>query len=306
MVDVLVVGAGVIGLTTAIRLAEAGHAVTVRAGEIPGRTSLTAAAVWGRYLAGPEEKVRLWGNHTLAVLLDEARTKGTGVRLATGVEASRLPGFANPVEGAVTAQPCDPLPDGFESGWRYTVPVLNMPSYLDYLLRRFGEAGGVLEHGTVDTLEGLTKTTDVVVNCTGIDAARLVDDTELQPMRGQLVLLRNPGLTEFFIEDPSHSPTFAFWLPHGEVVIVGGQAEPGSYDLEVDLGIAAGMVARCAEIEPRLGDAEVVGHRVALRPSRPEVRLGTNGNGVIHNYGHGGAGVSLAWGCAEEVARLIE
>jgi len=307
MADVLVVGAGVIGLTTGIRLVEAGHRVTVRAGEIPGRTSLTAAAIWGRYLAGPAEKVREWGDETLAVLREEAAVEGTGVRLLTGVEASRSPGFANPVEGAVDAEPCDRLPDGFQSGWRYTAPVLHMPSYLNYLLRRFHSQGGVVELGTVDKLEGLTDEgeADIVVNCTGIDAAKLVEDTMLAPVRGQLVLLRNPGLTEFFIEDPAHRTMFAFWLPHGDVVIVGGQAQPGSIDLEVDLDLAAEMVARCAEIEPKLGDAEVVGHRVALRPSRLEVRLDTTGDGVIHNYGHGGAGVSLAWGCAREVVRLI-
>jgi D-amino-acid oxidase len=157
----------------------------------------------------------------------------------------------------------------------------------------------------VGTLEDLLKTADAVVNCTGIDAARLVDDDELVPMRGQLVMLRNPGLTEFFIEEPVDGSTFAFWVPHGEVLIVGGQVLPGSDDLEVDLDVARTMVALCAEIEPRLADAEVVGHRVALRPGRPEVRLGANGVGVIHNYGHGGAGVSLAWGCADEVVRMI-
>jgi D-amino-acid oxidase len=306
MADVIVVGAGVIGLTTAIRLAEAGHRVTVRAAEIPGRTSLTAAAVWGRYQAGPQEKVREWSDRTLAVLLDEAEVRGTGVRLATGVEATRSPGLANPLEGAVAAVPCDPLPEGFQSGWRYTVPVLKMSSYMDYLLGRFEQVGGAVQAATVDTLEGLLKSTDVVVNCTGIDAARLVDDDALQPVRGQLVMLRNPGLTEFFIENPASRTTFAFWLPHGDVVIVGGQAQPGSRDLGVDLEVAQAMVATCAEIEPSLADAEVVGHRVALRPSRPEVRLGSDANGVIHNYGHGGAGISLAWGCADEVARLIE
>lgn len=304
MAEVRVAGAGVIGLTTAIRLAEAGHSVTVRAREIPGRTSLAAAAIWGRFRVGPEDKVREWSGRTLAVLCEQAGDEATGVRLMTGVEASRSAGFANPVAGDVPAEPCDTLPEGFQSGWRYTVPVLHMPSYMDYLLRRFDSAGGIVELGMVDTLEGLAKTCDVVVNCTGIEAARLVDDTDLVPMRGQLVMLRNPGLTEFFIED-NRQPMFAFWLPHGEMVIVGGQALRGSENLEVDLDVAREIVARCAEIEPKLADAEVIGHRVALRPARPEVRLGSNGNGVIHNYGHGGAGVSLAWGCADEVARLI-
>jgi D-amino-acid oxidase len=71
-------------------------------------------------------------------------------------------------------------------------------------------------------------------------------------------------------------------------------------------------------VDPRLGSARILEHRVGLRPSRPQVRLeaesaGTGGGGpghgtarlVVHNYGHGGAGVTLSWGCAREAARLI-
>jgi D-amino-acid oxidase len=49
----------------------------------------------------------------------------------------------------------------------------------------------------------------------------------------------------------------------------------------------------------------VVAHRVGLRPVRPEVRLEAVGR-VIHCYGHGGAGVTVSWGCAEEVLGLVE
>jgi D-amino-acid oxidase len=48
--------------------------------------------------------------------------------------------------------------------------------------------------------------------------------------------------------------------------------------------------------------------RVGLRPARPAVRLeteGTPGGVIVHCYGHGGAGVTLSWGCAEEVADVV-
>ena len=61
---------------------------------------------------------------------------------------------------------------------------------------------------------------------------------------------------------------------------------------------------RCAEVEPRLKGARIIGRRVGLRPTRPAVRLESELRGdtrVIHNYGHGGAGITLSWGCAREV-----
>ena len=55
---------------------------------------------------------------------------------------------------------------------------------------------------------------------------------------------------------------------------------------------------------PALETGTVVAHRVGLRPARSRVRLEAE-DGVVHCYGHGGAGVTLSWGTADEVASLV-
>ena len=59
---------------------------------------------------------------------------------------------------------------------------------------------------------------------------------------------------------------------------------------------------------PELDRSKIIGESVGLRPSRSEVRLESekvDGTLIIHNYGHGGAGVTLSWGCADEVTRML-
>ena len=68
-------------------------------------------------------------------------------------------------------------------------------------------------------------------------------------------------------------------------------------------GVTEEILDRATLLVPELSRAKVLGHRVGLRPARPSVRLEREGN-VVHCYGHGGAGVTLSWGCADEVAAL--
>ncbi len=65
--------------------------------------------------------------------------------------------------------------------------------------------------------------------------------------------------------------------------------------------------ARVRALEPRLRDAKVIEVVTGLRPDRPSVRVEAERLGAawcVHNYGHGGNGVSLSWGCAREVVEL--
>jgi D-amino-acid oxidase len=304
----LVIGAGVSGLTTAVVLAETGQSVQVWTSQPSTETtSCAAGAIWSPYLAA-DERIVPWAEKTLPKLFELATDpEVTGVRLVHGLEAARsaipAPDWATRTAGFRLAKAGE-LPEGFASGWWYTAPVLDMPAYLDFLARRLAELGGRLERRTVQSLREAERAASVVVNCAGMGARVLVPDQTLTPIRGQLVVADNPGVHWFFAEhDESPHPTY--FLPQGDHIVLGGSAEPGRSDLAVDEETSRAIQQRCAAIEPRLGNVKVRSHRVGLRPTRERVRLERVGQ-VIHNYGHGGAGVTVSWGCAREVAELID
>jgi D-amino-acid oxidase len=331
--DVLVAGAGVSGLTTAICLAEQGLRVVVRADRPPQQTtSSVAGAIWGPHLVEEGGRAAGWARETLAVLRDLAGDPSAGVRITTGVEAVRVgcrtagvayQGSREP-QGRHEAPPppaklaeldefrtCEAagLPPGFSHGWRYSAPLAHMPTYLGYLAARFERAGGRLDAGTVTSLAGAGRDAGAraVVNCTGAGARDLVPDPELIPVRGQVVVAANPGLTEFFIGHANEAGELVYLFPHGDTVVLGGTEEAGNSSTSPDPATADRIVRDCAAVAPRLRDARVLAHRVGLRPFRSSVRLECSGRGepvLVHNYGHGGAGITLSWGCAREAARL--
>jgi D-amino-acid oxidase len=309
MADVLVIGAGVIGLTSAICLAESGMVVRIRAAEPPpATTSRAASAMWGSSFAGPADDVRRWAVQSLEDLRALAAEPGTGVRVARGMLAARSteegpPPFLFPGVDVVRR---DDAPPGFVAAFAIAVPVVDMPRHLDYLLARFEAAGGDLEVAPLRSLAEAEGAAPVVVNCSGVGARALVPDPAVRSVRGQHVVVENPGLHEFFMEEPA--PRWAGWFPHGDHVVLGGSADEDDWRLEPDLALAEEIVRRCAAIEPRLGEARVLEHRVGLRPARPDVRVEEVALGAsrcVHNYGHGGTGVALAWGCARDVCSIV-
>lgn len=310
-VDAVVVGAGVVGLTTAISLAEAGLVTRVVAAAPPSATTSAAAgAIWGPVRCGPPERCRAWAQTGLDVLSSLAGEPGCGVHQLTGRE----------VCAAVTAPPAwadllsnvrvltqGELPAGFASGWAYTAPAVDMPVYLDYLLRRYEGLGGRVTTGTVTSLPEVAA--PVVVNCTGTGARTLVPDESLVPVRGQVVVLENPGITEFYLDHGDGGPDYVYLFPHADVVIVGGSAHEGASDLAPRPQVRERILRDAAAAFPALRGARVITERVGLRPVRPAVRLEPealpDGRILWHNYGHGGAGVTLSWGCAGELTAAV-
>ena len=311
-VDVAVVGCGVVGLSTALRLQEAGLAVRIVARDLPlETTSNVAAAIWYPYRAYPQDRVLEWGTQTFAVFEELAATESTGIRMREAKELSRT-GVPDPwwMRAVRQFRRCvaTELPTGFVDGFVFTTPVVEMPIYLPYLMQRFQAGGGVIEQQAVGALTDVASDERMVVHCTGVGAKDLAPDTSVTPIRGQVVCVDNPGIDQVLL-DEDNPDGITYIVPRSADCILGGTAEVGADGLEPDPEIARGILHRCAGLEPRLHEARVISHKVGLRPGRPTIRLETDelpdARPCVHNYGHGGAGVTLSWGCADEVVRLV-
>ncbi len=303
MARVIVVGAGVVGLSCAVRLLEAGHQVDVVARDLPlETTSATAAALWYPYRAYPFERVTAWSRTTYHGLERLSGDEVTGVRMVPGTEVHRTrqadPWWRDAVPALTRVEePVAPYVDG----WTFVTPIVEMPVYLRWLVNRIDELGGTL---TRMALSALPTEADVVVNATGLGSRRVADDPSLLPVRGQVVYVEQVGLEHWWLE--SSGPVYV--VPRSRDIVVGGSDDEGEWDRRPDPDVAKHILERAIELVPELATARVVGHKVGLRPARPEVRVEATVEGdhrVVHCYGHGGAGVTLSWGCADEVVGLV-
>jgi len=303
--DVVIVGAGVVGLTLGVCVAERGLAVRIHTMDRPeATTSAVASAMIGPAISPEGSRAGALERTGIKEFSKLAAVAGNGVALRRGRLVSRERGPSLP--GLQACAP-DELPTGFATGWWTTLPLVDMPVYLDHLTRRFLTAGGQITYGEVQSLAELAALAPRVANCTGLGARELVPDPDMTASRGQHVVVRNPGLEEFFIEAP-FTPAWAAYWPYPDHVILGGIRTVGDENPEPDPAVAGEILCRCIQVEPRLRDAEVLGGQVGMRPERSEARLEAEyigGTRVVHNYGHGGSGVTMSWGSAYEAAALL-
>ncbi|MFI5520320.1 FAD-dependent oxidoreductase [Streptomyces platensis] len=314
--DIRVVGGGVIGLTSAIALAEDGHRVRVLSRDAAGgTTSAVAGGLCWPYRIQPYERAVAWSVRSLQVLTALAeRPAETGARMVTGTMTATTGGdeglaaWYGAVPGLRRAR-AEELPEGCASGWRARTPLVDMPTHLRYLEQRLAAAGGTMERREVSSLEEAGAAADVVVNCSGLGARALVPDPEVHPVQGQLVIVENPGIEEWSVSADAGATDTTYLLPQPYGLVLGGTAREHAWSREPDPAVAAAIVARAARRFPELARARVLAHKVGLRPARPAVRLTaerlSDGTACVHNYGHGGAGVTVAWGCADEVLRMV-
>ncbi len=308
MTDVLVIGAGVTGLTTAVCLAEDGLSVRIRTAELPPNTT---SAVAGAMIGGPAfgEREARWQQVSWRESEGLASDPDTGVRMARGRLVSRLGAGTPPWAEALPGfQECTPDEHaGFPVAFWVVSPLADMPRYLAYLTSRFEAVGGEIVLHRVASLAEAAAEAPVVINCAGVGARELAADDDVHPIRGQHVVIENPGLDEFFFEGGADTDWVGF-MPHAGRVVCGGNARLDDWSLAPDPHQTEDILRRCTEVEPRLRGARVLEVQVGLRPGRSSVRLEEEmvaGSRVIHSYGHRGSGVAMSWGCAREVADLV-
>ncbi|WP_158894357.1 NAD(P)/FAD-dependent oxidoreductase [Amycolatopsis anabasis] len=296
---VAVVGGGIIGLSSALRLAQIGRDVTVLTASPPeGTTSMVAGGLIYPRHAEPADRCARWTEVSFAEFQRLAAVPGTGVRLLPGRLLRRterpLPVWADAVGGIIRRIDVD---DPWADSLDFSPPLVDTERYLTWLAAEVAAAGVRTEYREVPSLDGIRA--DLVVNAAGLDGGRLAGDDSVTPARGQVVHVADPGLTEWVVDEDD----FSYVLPHGDYVVCGGTEELGSGDLAPDPATTGDILRRCAKLVPELAGAEPLRVRVGLRPHRPEIRLERVGD-VIHCYGHGGTGVTLSWGCAAEVTSL--
>jgi D-amino-acid oxidase len=306
---VAVIGAGVSGLTCAVLFAENGFETAIFAEEIGDRTnSAAAAAIWYPYDVGSGEEIVPWALVSYQRFLELTHRPETGVSLTELRVFSRLGPISPPdwaKSFATRSLSESEVPPVFVSGFSIDVPLIETGKYLEYLRARLTSAGGSISSGMhFDDLAEVDGRFDLIINCAGIGARELVPDPEMEPHRGQVAIVEKFDLPYAVVCD---DPPLMYAIPRSNDCVLGGTNDI-SDDRVADPATSAQIIRECERVLVRSAP-RLIRERVGLRPSRfSGVRVAAeklrDGRAVIHNYGHGGSGFTLSWGCAQTVLEL--
>lgn len=305
---VTVVGCGVIGLTSAIGLQESGFDVSIITRDLPPNlTSAVAGAYWyGGELASHPNRHR-WSATSLEEYLRLAQDDYCGVSTFRMLEVFGMPvadpWFKDVIPYYQRVAPAD-LPTGYADGYWMEIPIIETPRYLAYLVDRFRKSGGQIEQRAISDLAEIAPNHPLIVNCTGVYARHVAHDEQVYPLRGQVIKVQAPDIHDAFMDDDS----FTYVLPRRDGCVLGGVSQKDNWNLDIDPAVSEDIWRRCEKVHPNIRQSPVIAELVGLRPGRYEVRLEeerlSDDCTVIHNYGHGGIGFTLSWGCAADVVHL--
>uniref|UniRef100_A0A1A9UUS3 FAD dependent oxidoreductase domain-containing protein n=1 Tax=Glossina austeni TaxID=7395 RepID=A0A1A9UUS3_GLOAU len=290
----------------------------------PNTTGDGSAGLWGPYLLGDTSaaKVHQWskGMHDFLENLwisEDAGEAGiclTPVIRVTTTDIPQADFWKDIVYGFkhLTQSQLDELNRNrakkFKSGQQFITFTSEPRKLLPYLMKRFQSQGGRILKQKIENIYKFIEIADydVVINCVGLGALNILNDKTMYPIRGQVSRVKAPWMYYVLLDD---SDDGNYIIPNALTVVLGGTHQENNFNTSVCTKDKKFIIEGCKQIIPALSQAQHLYDWVGLRPGRVSVRLELERFGeklLIHNYGHGGSGVTLAWGCAQDVLNILE
>mgnify|MGYP002384067719 CR=1 FL=1 len=308
---IAIAGAGISGLSCAWMLADKGHQVHIFSKSFsPNITSNRAAAFWFPYHIRNDKRGIEWCRTAYNYYSQLSLNKDTGISMKTlikvlrkNVEEDEKEWIEFMPENSFRIMNETEVDDNIQVAYEIKVPLIETQVFLPWLMQELAAKNAVIEQKEINDLHTFSKDFDVLINCTGLGARALCNDEEIYPVRGQVALIEADE--DFNIYLDNEMPLYI--VPRRDLMVVGGTYEEHVYEETTEPDVIENLLSNAYSVFPALKNHAVKGSWAGLRPFRKDVRVeheaGTN---IIHNYGHGGSGFTLSFGCAEEVAGLVE
>lgn len=244
--NVAVIGCGAVGLASARLLQDRGFDVTIYARDLPpNTTSNVAGAQWApftvvdadrrtadfdsKYVAASRFAYRYFQNLAgpeYGVFWRDQYFLSEGPRAATTGERALLDDLIPIVD-----LPADEHPfTGLRAGRMLSMHI-EPATYLTAVLRDFRIAGGnVIVREFPDARNLMELEQQVIVNCTGLGSASLFGDSDMLPIKGQLVVLAPQPEVDYI----TIGPAGLYMMPRRDGIVLGGTFQRGDWSLEPD------------------------------------------------------------------------
>lgn len=308
--DIAIIGGGICGLSTAYILIGQGYKVKVFATSFPPETtSNKAAAFWFPYHIKSDERCISWSRTSYEKYLAFMADPTSGVSMHQLLKVTKRENKAAGMiwqnflpEGSYKPIEKKELKQGFKTGFVVNVPLVETQLFLPWLMDNLKQNGVNFVKREIRDLKELSNQYRWVVNCSGLGSRELCKDETLYPVRGQIATtVPHQGLPIFLYEEQPF-----YIVPRKDATLIGGTYEEGVWDTTPEAETIAKLYKQAVSLYPELARFPVNDCWAGLRPFRPEIRVEREpGKNIIHNYGHGGSGFTLAWGCAEDVLKMV-
>ena len=247
--SVAVLGAGAIGLSTALDLQRAGADVTIYAAEFPPyTTSNVAGAMWHPVTLYRDADVT---PDTMAMLHQASRIAFSrfiryandpryGVYWIRQFSAGDTPRSTNaPYIGGDDLYPgmmrnaSGSGPFGYPYWDAYYTLMIDTDIYMRALVNDFLSNGGRMVQRTFETASDLeTMKEDSIVNCMGLGAGKVFEDETISPMRGQLSFLLPQNDIDYGYVVGRSEYGLLYSFPRKTGVLLGGSGDLDDWDME--------------------------------------------------------------------------